>query len=80
MLEILLLKLPFYAGFAFLAGGFACFFGCRYASSKRDKIFKREAEKLLDAQDAERRRHTEMYSAHREIERRNIFDSSSEDK
>ena len=83
MIDFLLHKLPGYLGFLLLAGGLAVFYVFRYASDKRgkrDQAFKREAVKLLDALDAERRRHAKMYSVHHEIERRNIFDDSTGNK
>jgi|GEM_PF-6439533 len=80
MIELLLQKLPVYLGFFLLAAGLAGLFAFRRSADKRDEAFKREAVKLLDALDAERRRHTKMYSIHREIERRNVFDDSNGNK
>lgn len=76
MIDFLLQKLPVYLGCLWLAVGLAWFFTFRYASGKRDKAFRQEAEKILDALDEDRRRHAKMYSTHREIERRNVFDNS----
>lgn len=80
MIELLLQKLPVYLGFFLLAAGLAAFFAVRRTADKRDAAFKREAMKLLDALDAERRRHAKMYSVHREIERRNVFEDSNGNK
>ena len=77
MIEIFVHKLPVFLGLFFSACGLVCFFAFRHASDKRDEAFKREAEKLLDALDAERRKHAKMYSVHGEIERRNVFDAST---
>lgn len=54
------------------------FFAQRYKLTLRDRAFKKEAEELLDALDAERRRHATLYSVRCEIERRRVFDESDE--
>lgn len=80
IIDLLLQKIPTYLGLLVPVSGFACFLAFRRASSKRDEEFKRNAEKLLDVLDAERRRHAKMYSVHREIERRSNFDRSTDNK
>lgn len=54
------------------------FFAYTYKLALRDRAFQKEAEELLDALDAERRKHIALYSVHREIEQRRVFDDSGE--
>ncbi|ASU39202.1 hypothetical protein hmeg3_13505 [Herbaspirillum sp. meg3] len=58
--------------------GLIFFFASRYKLMQRDRAFKKNAEELLDALDAERRKHVKMHSVHREIERRKVFDDAVE--
>lgn len=76
MLEILLQPLPTYLGLLLPVAGLVSFFAFKCHSEKRDRAFRKEAETILDALDAERKRHIKKYSVHQEIERRNKFDES----
>lgn len=64
--------------FLWLGGGTVCFLLFKRASDKRDDELEKEAEERLQAIEAERIKHVKIYPAHREFERRNNFDRSTE--
>lgn len=80
MIEILLQPGTTYLGLLLPGFGLVSFFAFKYISEKRDSAFRKEAETILDALDAERIRHIKRYSVHQEIERRNKFDESMQEE
>jgi len=78
MTNIFIPEAPLYWATLLPLLGLIFFFVYRYKLTLRDRAFKKEAEELLDALDAERRRHATLYSVRREIERRRVFDDSGE--
>lgn len=78
MINFSLPEAPIYWAALLPVLGLILFSASRCKSTLRDRAFKKEAKELLDALDAERRKHITLYSVHREIERRRVFDDSSE--
>jgi len=78
MTNIFFPEAPMYWAIILPALGLILFFASRYKSTLRDRAFKKEAEGLLNALDAERRKHATLYSVHREIERRRVSNDSGE--
>ena len=65
MTNIFILEAPVYWATLIPLLGLIFFFAHRYKLTLRDRAFKKEAEELLDALDAERRRHATRFRASR---------------